>query len=88
MVHAVDVDDRVLASLKSRLASLYGCMTRMVRSTPSMTSKVAFCDQMLVGADDADDRARLATAQMDLVAQLFNATDDGFDVLRLRRGIS
>jgi hypothetical protein len=36
-------------------------------------------DQMLVGADDADDGARLAPAQMHLVAQLFHPLDDAFD---------
>ena len=60
-------------------------MTRMVFSTPSMTSKVARCSKMFIRADDADDRARFTAAQMDFVAQLLDAIDDSFRLGRVLR---
>ena len=38
---------------------------------------------MLVGADNADNRARLAAAEVHLVAQFLHTPDDSLDFLRL-----
>ncbi len=39
--------------------------------------------QIFIRPDDADDGACFTTTQVDLVAQIFNSTDDGFDIARL-----
>ena len=44
-------------------------------------------DQMLLGADDADDRARLAPAQVDFVAQLFHPPDHSLHILLFGVGL-
>ncbi len=84
-LHAVDVDDRV------RLAEVAaGQLVRLHDAHGTLDAihhlKGAILDEMLVGADNADNRARLAAAEVHLVAQLLHAADNSLDILRLGVG--